>query len=90
MNAVTIKKNDLRVPQRFMETGNILQRMGAGQPSTSGEDVEHICESFECHPQKSNRIWTMTLTDLDNKTLGNVLSHAVSCTVMSHFIIFVV
>ena len=75
--------------KKKMETGSILPRKGAGRPSTSGEDVEHVRELFNHSPRKSIWIRMMMLTNLDNKTLRNVLSQAVNSIMYTISFLFI-
>jgi hypothetical protein len=41
--------------KQFQEIGNVLNRKGAGRPSTSQEDVDGMQEVFSGIPQKQTR-----------------------------------
>ena len=41
--------------KKFIETGNVLQRKGAGQPQTSEEEIESVRVAYTRSPRKSIR-----------------------------------
>ncbi|GBM05117.1 hypothetical protein AVEN_124310-1 [Araneus ventricosus] len=57
---------------QFQETGSVLHRKGAGRPSTSQENVDHIQETFTRSPRKSTRQAAVQL-HMPHTTIWNVL-----------------
>jgi hypothetical protein len=47
--------------KQFQETGNVLDRKGAGLPSNSQEDVDRIQEAFSRSTQKSTKPFSLQL-----------------------------
>ena len=58
--------------KKFMETGSVLQRKGAGRPQISEEEIESVRVAYTRNPRKCIR-WASTQLQIPRSTIHKVL-----------------